>query len=187
MNTDNKIKVRRRWNRIKLNQAHRTFIMVCVARHYRPREIWKMLKDKQVADEHHFDPIDMNPSSIWKQIKKIDPADIEKQREIYYMTLSDIRLASKKERVLELVKIYNKPSVSLKDKAQILKQIREEVGEDFDKYLEAVKNQGRGGNLNIVVFEKERQDKMERGLNRFGYTALDIPKVQAIEQKDNDS
>ena len=136
----------------KIEPPHQKFIIDQCAHYCRSsKKIAKMLGDPEVAAENGFEPITISQPAVWIHIKNVSNVEIEKARADYLADWSDLPLAHKKPRVIELVKMFEaldnadynakKPLTDLgkdREKRKILNQIKEEIGEDLNKLAEAM-------------------------------------------------
>lgn len=169
---------------IKLTQQHRQFIVQQRARFVMSNTvIADQLEDKAFAEEHGFPPVKIHNSRISQILnQETDPKEIQAIRQSWLADFDDTPFAHKKNRVLELIKLYDEAEdddystigkggavvnsgehVRKTIKTNILKQIKDEIGEDIDKLAEALKTP-----LNVIV--DLRIQNIEKGLLAFNYT-----------------
>lgn len=127
-----------------MNANHKAFVLLAYARGFAATEISRMLSDPETALRFDFMPRSVHFTTIYQMAKKFDPEELKMVRLRYLADLTDIRLASKKERVHELSKIVLSisPFITAADRINALKAIKAEIGEDVDKITEALKQSG---------------------------------------------
>ena len=150
----------------KLEVAHHNFIATSIAEFtVHPAQIADMLADPEVGKEHNFEPVTITRGYISKVIKmdKIQALIVQKQAQ-YLIDFSQIRLAHKKERVKELVLMYEKVETLLSAKGKplsdekkmdkkrlILHQIAGETDETIDRLADAISKQATA---NMTLHDK---------------------------------
>ena len=169
---------------IKLTQQHRQFIVQQRARFVMSNTvIAERLEDKEFADEHGFIPVKIHNSRISQILnQETDPKEIQTIRQTWLADFDDTPLAHKKSRVQELSKLYGEADTddystygkggmitNTGDQARkivktnIMRQIKDEIGEDIDKLAEALKTP-----LHVIV--DLRIQNIEKGLLAFNYS-----------------
>lgn len=143
----------------KLQTNHRTFIATQMAEFtHSPSKIQAMLADPEKGKEYGFDPVDVGAGWLSMLINKDeDIKSMALQLQVrYLMDYSKVRLAHKKERVLELIKLFDSVDSMKKGtgekrkdlsdlqkfdkKRQILAQLANETDESLGNLAEAIKD-----------------------------------------------
>ena len=138
----------------KLLTPHRTFIASQVAEFTdSPAKIKAMLNDPAKGEEYGFEPVDINEMYLGRLINHNEEIkDLVVTFQVKYLIdFSRIPLAHKKQRVLELVKLYDKidkmqtkdgnplsESVRFDKKRMILAQIAGETDETVGRLADAI-------------------------------------------------
>lgn len=127
-----------------MNANHKAFVLLMYARGFAATEISRMISEPETALRFDFMPRSVHFTTIYQMAKKFDPEELKMVRLRYLADLTDIRLASKKERVHELSKIALSisPHITAMDRISALKAIKAEIGEDIEKIAEALKSSG---------------------------------------------
>ena len=150
----------------RLNAKHNLYILQQVANFRESRkEITAELADPEVAAQYGFEPIVITHQRVSQIILKLDPDKLREKRHEYLTDFSTVPLAHKKMRVMELISQYDK--LELKDPKEgtntvqnnlaeivrlrlaVLKQIKDEIGEDLDKLMEALRDGNRPLNIQL--------------------------------------
>jgi len=162
---------------IKLTQEHRQFIIQQRAMFVMSNTvIAKRLEDKAYADKFGFKPIKIHDSRISQILnKETDPKEIQVIRQKWLSDFNDTPLAHKKNRVQELVQLYEDAESADFSTAKstgeyqrkiiqmgLLRQIKDEIGDDIDKLTEALK-------APVHVIYENRIENIRAGLAAFGY------------------
>lgn len=151
----------------KLNNLHRVFILQQAAAFEKSATaIQRKLSDPDAMHLYGFKPVHVSVQRVDYILRHLKPEDILMQREIYLKDYSNIPLAFKKIRILELVKMYEEiADVKMKGvlgmRLNILKQIREEIGEDVEKLIDAIRSVKPNSIINIIgdIGSEENLDK----------------------------
>ena len=130
-----------RYEPYRVKKEHKEFMVMMLARFEKPAIIARMLNDPAIADEYGFDLVLLNPSTVWKHCKKFKPELIEAVRAEWLSSIVDIPIAHKKWRLEQLLRIYY-TTFDPKDRIAALKQAANEIGENFDKLADALKQSG---------------------------------------------
>lgn len=127
-----------------LTPNHKAFVLLMFARGFSAAEIARLISDPEAAQKYNFMPRSVHFTNIYNLTKKFDPEEVRAVRLRYLADMTDIRLASKKERIHELSKIALSisPFITATDRINALKAIKAEIGEDIDKLSEALKQSG---------------------------------------------
>lgn len=162
---------------IKLTQEHRQFIIQQRAMFVMSNTvIAERLEDKGYADKFGFTAVKIHNSRISQILnKETEPRDIQVIRQKWLSDFDDTPFAHKKNRVQELVKLYedaesadfstSKSTGEYQRKMVqmgLLRQIKDEIGDDIDKLTDALKSPVH------VIYEK-RIENTRAGLAAFGY------------------
>lgn len=155
---------------IKINGKHHRFIKQQIASfQINQTEITKMLSDPKIAADNEFNPITVTRQAVQIAISQYDKAELGQMRAVYLTDYGDIPLAFRKERIKELVRMYNKLANQRKTitlRAGLLRQIKDEVGEDIDKLAEALRGLTVQHNQhNIFYFDGESDRKRQADSN----------------------
>ncbi len=123
-----------------LQPEHKTFLLTQVSRCLTSATVLKrMLEDTDVAAEYGFEPLSVSREAIWQQVAKLDPELVKDLREKYLSDFDSVYIAQKKNRVVELSRMYMKlPELAVKAKLDILRAVKDEIGEDMDKLAKAL-------------------------------------------------
>lgn len=155
----------------KITPRHRQFLLLKVAAfESRQRQLAEMLGDEQVASEYGFKPIHISHQRVRKAISKLDPVEIERKRAELYNDFSGIPLAHKRNRLIELQKMYDELE-DLRNSCDntagraayhsqmqtILRQVRDEIGEDVDKLATALRAGGVHQHFNFVALDDAKR------------------------------
>ena len=168
----------------KLTAEHRTFLRHQLSRlEIKPTELAPRLNDPVYAEEHGFPLLKVCYQTVQAYIKTIPKMEMAQMQAVYLTDFSDTPLAFKKIRIIELVKIYlsietmtrETPKgkiVKLTAKAQaafkmdVLKQLKDEVGEDVDKMAEALRGISVSHQHNIFNLDGNGNGANRQHLNR---------------------
>lgn len=162
----------------KLMKSHRRFILLQVAGFVdSPGKIKDLLRDDDYAARFGFNPVCVSNQAVCQAIKKLVPADVMAERVRFLDDFSDTPLAHRKKRVEALVKIFIAIELdkTLKVKEQYLLQmkalrdIRAEIGEDFDKLVDAIR--GSGDTHIVTIYEGLPADEQEQKLRNLSQIA----------------
>jgi len=124
------------------------FVINQLAKWTAQSRIYQMLTSPDAEELYGIETWEGSINSFWKRVKKIEPYEIEMARTEYLADFTDIPLAHKKERVLELIKllhsipeyitvltkhkkeveIFNQRGIG--EKRKLLAEIRAEMGEE---------------------------------------------------------
>ena len=143
--------------------------------------IAQRLEDTAFAEKYGFNPVKIHDSRISQILnKETDPKEIKAYQQEWLSDFDDTPFAHKKPRVQELIKLYNeaetanfatgKTSGEYQRKTiqmGLLRQIKDEIGEDIDKLADALK-------APVHVICELRLKKQEEGLRAFGF----MPQVE---------
>ena len=162
---------------IKLRPEHRQFIVQQRAMFVLSNTvIAERLENEEYAEEFGFKPVKIHNSRISQILNHdTDPKEIQAKRQSWLADFDDTPLAHKKNRVQELVKLYEDTAEAdfSTDKSTgeyhckviqmgLLRQIKDEIGEDIDKLADALK-------APVHVICELRLKKQEEGLRAFGF------------------
>lgn len=153
----------------KITEKHRAFITQKVAEFTdSPSEIQALLADPEIAESYGFEPVKVSDVRICQIKQELDKDLLSYFRAQYLIEFisSDLKLAHKKERVRELIKLYESvsglkktdgkeisPSAKFDKKVKVLQHIRDEMGEDIDKIANALRD-GRKVEITLSLGEK---------------------------------
>lgn len=157
-----------------IDESHKRYISSCAAAFIvRPTEIAKRLGMQKYGDEFGFEPVKIGNERIRQLLLEIPKRTLDSLRRSYLADFSKTPLAHKKFRIEELTRLYKQvdsltqlrigrsktedgytvssvsQSVKLDKKLAILKQIRDEVGEDVDKLADALRDSKATVNVNL--------------------------------------
>lgn len=120
------------------------------------------LKNSDIAEEYGFDVIDITREAIRRHTKQESFIDLVFAHQTKYLAdFSNIKLAHKKERAKELIKLYESidemkkidgkhlaESVRFDKKLMVLRDIRAEMGDDIERLAKAIEKE-KTVNVNI--------------------------------------
>ena len=150
---------------MKLNAQHIGFIVskFAVFQHNR-LEMVRMLSDQAISAEYDFPPIKITRQALDYHIAKEEVQIAIKRKQYEYLDdYTEIELAHRKSRIKELVKMYDSidamktadgkamvPKTKFDMKLSVLRQLKEEKGEDVQTMAEALE---KSSNINLTVGE----------------------------------
>jgi len=143
----------------KLNDDHKVYICQRYASYQADAtEIAEDLASLKIAEEHEFEAVDISHVRV-HQIIKAESEKIADLRSSYLADFSELPLAFKKMRLMELVKMYNSIAKgaltkklignvevvcsdleTTKQMQSILRDMKAEMGEDVEKLADAMRN-----------------------------------------------
>lgn len=159
----------------KLTGDHRRFILQQVAAFERsPSLITRRLASAKWGEDFNFTPVQMSTSRVHAVMQRLDPELIKAARLDYLDNFDRIPLAFKKERILYLVDLLKKTKklktndmfgnkIDASDVTKIdrqmalIRQIKDEVGEDADKLADAIARSGQ--QVFVSAFIQDFQQK----------------------------
>jgi hypothetical protein len=163
----------------KLSQTHRKFIVwTCATETWSPTEICRRLRDDEVAKEHGFNPVIVTTSAIFHLTKGGGRRCLKDQIVALQLQLatdfSTLPLAQKYGRVATLTRLIK---LAVGDQATtdtqkirliqgLLRQIKEEIGEDMDKLAEALAASGTSLNFNFSGAPGEGQQSLRNNIRQ---------------------
>ncbi len=174
----------------KLTAEHRTFLRHQLSRlQIKPTELAPRLNDPKYAEEHGFPLLKVCYQTVQAYIKTIPKFEMAQLQAAYLTDFSDTPLAWKKIRIIELIKIYLSidsggmvrkvkgkdgadveldltPAAKASMKITVLKQIKDEVGEDVDKMAEALRGISVSHQYNIFNLDGSGNGADRQKLNR---------------------
>ena len=192
----------------KLTEAHHRFILNQLASFvFKQQTILDRLKDPDIAEQFGFEPVEITQPRLSQIInKEVDKSELDALRQKWLNDFDDVPLAHKKARVLELVKLYEETdtddysSYSAKNaeiqtnsgdrdrkmiKAQILKQIKDEIGEDIDKLANALGQQTNTFNLGFFFLNgsnSEANRLIDANLAAIGGNGRGLPEALVVPE-----
>ena len=125
-----------------LSPEYLRLILVWHACGYATRHIVKLMGDADWMIQFDLPSRHVDKTSIQNRISQFTPKEISTARAAYYSTFDDVPLAHKKNRILMLQKIAFRRSTDDETRIQVLKAIRDEIGEDTDKIADALRGAG---------------------------------------------
>lgn len=142
-----------------------------------PGKIKDLLRDDEYAARYGFNPVCVSHQAVGKAIKKLKTADVMAERVRFLDDFSDTPLAHRKKRVQELIKIFLdieldknlKPREQYLLQMKALRDIRAEIGEDFDKLVDAIR--GSGDTHIVNIYEGLPADEQEQKLRNLSQIA----------------
>ena len=134
----------------EVEAQYRAFIVSELAKYVKSPTIWRKMTSHTTMVDYGFPPYKGTKNALYKRVKRIPVEIVYQAQEAYLAELRDIPLTQKKIRIFNLIKIL-KGTTDEKVKCQVLKQIKEEVGEE--KYLEAIAKQGKT-DINLTINQK---------------------------------
>lgn len=167
---------------------HKEFLLNQVARCLVSATILKrLLENSATADEYGFQPISVSREAVYQQIEKLPADEITKRRKKFFDDFDDCPLAHKKNRVEALSRQYYN-SEDNREKREILRQIKDEIGEDLDKIAKALGQQTNNFNLGFYVFNGSSDASnriIDANLEAIGGNGRAIP-AEAVVLQDQD-
>lgn len=134
------------------------FVISQIAQWVKKSHIYKMITDSEAEEKYNIEIWTGTEPAFYRRVRKIEPFEIEIARREYLENFSDIPLAHKKERVIELIKMMNSipewitilgkkgdgvevfNQSGIDEKRKLLKEIRLEMGEEA--WQDAIKRSG---------------------------------------------
>ena len=171
----------------KLNQAHKRFILKQVAAfNCSPEAIRTLLTDKKQGGEFGFEPVKISNQRLSVIINKLPEDELDAERALYLADFSDTPFAFKKNRVVELMKLYyslnptkvdssSKEKIPVNEKhvlaqAKILSDIKSEMGEDADRLA---RSQAGNVTVNVTIAEREQLEQKRTTNLKKGLASID--------------
>ena len=130
-----------------MTKAHKLYLIQQIAQfNDSPSVLRENLSDIEICERHGFKPVEMSYSRIHTIMRGFDKELIASKRAQYLADFSDVPLAFKKNRLLELQKMFNELILHgvdygkgvMRMKLEIINQISKETNENFDKLIEAI-------------------------------------------------
>lgn len=109
---------------------------------YSGRHIARLMADSEWMEQFELPIRRIARSTVDNRISQFTPEEKAKARAAYYSTFDDVPLAHKKNRILMLQKIAFCKSTDNETRIQVLKAIRDEIGEDTEKMADAMRSSG---------------------------------------------
>lgn len=168
----------------KLLPEHRLFLKHQLSRlEISPLDLRDRLNDPKFAEEHEFPLIKVCYQTVQRFIKSIPKMEMAQMQAVYLTDFSDTPLAWKKIRIQELIKIYlsienmtrETPKGKLVNltergkatfKMNVLKQLKDEVGEDVETMAEAMRGISVSHQHNIFNLDGTGNGTERQQLNR---------------------
>ena len=174
----------------KLTKAHKLYLLQEVAQfNTSPAILRKNLQDIEICEKYDFKPVDVCYSRMHLVVNSFTEQEVALKRAKYLTNFDKIPLAFKKNRLMELQKMYESLCINsanygkgvMRMKLDLLNQMAKETNEDFDKLIDAINNNNNTGdvvtyNVTYNNYTTEQQktinDNLATGFGRMGVDSL---------------
>lgn len=175
----------------KLTKAHKLYLLQEVAQfNTSPAILRKNLQDIKICEKYDFKPVVVCYSRMHLVVNSFTSQEVAEKRAKYLSNFDKIPLAFKKNRLMELQKMYESLCINHADygkghmrmKLDLLNQMAKETDENFDKLIEAINNTNNNTgdvvtyNVTYNNFTTDQQktinDNLATGFGRMGSDTL---------------